>query len=108
MSWMLFVVAALCIWRASVMLVEERGPWDVFVHLREKAGIEHDDAGVPVAWKDGLFASLLQCVWCTSVWVAAAYVILYVLLPQEILMLVSMPFALSAAAILIDSCVHKG
>jgi hypothetical protein len=49
------------------MLVNERGPFNVFVALREATGITHDTEGVALSWNDD---SPLSCLYCTSVWVA--------------------------------------
>lgn len=49
-----FALASLAVWRVTYMLVEENGPFDVFCHLRN----------VP------FLKELLECPYCTSVWVA--------------------------------------
>lgn len=66
------VVYGLATWRLSSLLVHERGPWDVFVRLRQRFGVGHDEFGVPSSWPDG---SILACIWCTSLWVAGAALI---------------------------------
>ncbi len=52
------LLASLATWRLAFMLTQEDGPWDVFVRLRVAAG-----ASLP--------GRILQCFYCTSVWVAA-------------------------------------
>ena len=52
-------------WRLSAMLVYEDGPWDLFARLRLRAGLR---AGAPV---EGLLPGILNCIWCSSVWVAS-------------------------------------
>lgn len=74
----------LATWRVTSLLVHEPGPYRVFVRLRE----HHRDNEIGTA---------LQCVWCTSVWVAIAIVILDHYYPTLIDML-----AVSTGAILID------
>ena len=69
MTVLYLALAALATWRASVMLVEEDGPGDVFRRLREWAGImEYADGTV---YAPATFvARVLQCVRCCSVWTA--------------------------------------
>lgn len=81
----------LATWRLSHMMLREEGPWRLFVHWRERWGVEHDEDFNPVSWPDG---SVLACLWCFSVWVGAALAILPVW--------VSVPFALSAFAIMVE------
>ena len=75
---------ALATWRVTSLLVQEPGPYRVFARLRE----QHRDNEVGTA---------LQCIWCTSVWVAIAIVILDRYCPTIVDML-----AISTGAILID------
>ena len=49
------------------MLVQEYGPFGLFVRVREFAGIGHDASGKPETWHEN---NVLACVYCTSVWVA--------------------------------------
>lgn len=44
----------------------------MFTRLRGLTGIVHDDSGVPLGVPDG---NVLGCVWCVSVWVAAALLV---------------------------------
>jgi hypothetical protein len=53
-----FLLAALATWRASALLVREDGPFNVVARVR-------DAAGRRLAWR------VLDCVYCTSLWVAA-------------------------------------
>lgn len=75
-------------WRVTYMLVNETGPFDIFVKLRELWGIKHDEDGVPLLFPHGV---PLACMWCTSVWVAAAMIFV----PRKIVELL----AVSATAI---------
>jgi hypothetical protein len=52
-----FLIAALATWRVSFSLVRECGPWNIFLALRDKAGL-------------AFLGRLLGCVKCTGVWVA--------------------------------------
>lgn len=74
----------LATWRVTSLLVQEPGPYRVFARLR----LHH---------RDNEFGKVLQCVWCTSVWVAIAMVILDRYCPILVDML-----AISTGAILVD------
>lgn len=74
----------LATWRVTSLLVKEPGPYRVFARLRE----HH---------RDNEIGKALECVWCTSVWVAIVIVLLDRYYPTLIDMLAS-----STGAILID------
>ena len=74
------LLCALATWRLSVLLVEERGPWDIMLGLRGRFGITHDPDGKPISWPDGIGA-LFGCVWCVSVWLAVPVVVAWWLCP---------------------------
>jgi hypothetical protein len=48
----------LSVWRVTHLLNAEDGPWDLVVRLRRLAG-------------SGFWASLLDCFYCLSLWIAA-------------------------------------
>jgi hypothetical protein len=96
-EWLPYVVVALAVWRVSNMVLFETGPWFVFTRLRSWLGVHHDEDGIPEAWPVG---SVLECLWCFSVWVALVLAIV----PWWF----SLPFALSAAAVLIGKWVEDG
>ena len=54
------VIASLGVWRLAHMLKHEAGPWDVFIRTREKLG-------------NGMLGKLMDCVWCSSVWLAIIF-----------------------------------
>ena len=100
-----FGLGALAIYRISSLLVAERGPWDIFTKIREAVGIGHHD-GYPVAGKQqGYWTALFGCLWCMSVQVAIGWVIGYTLAKQIVLVL-SLPFALSAGAIIVERWIN--
>lgn len=72
------------------MLVQEAGPGRIFIRLREATGIVHTDDGHVLNYGDW---TPLYCVWCTSIWVALAFMLLPIL--------VLVPFAVSTLAIII-------
>ena len=86
----------LAVWRLSHMLVNERGPFDVFCVIRAINGIKHDSDGFPSSWSGN---PVLSCLWCTSVWVAG----MLLLVPKVIIHVLS----LSAIAILVEGYVGK-
>jgi hypothetical protein len=55
-----FLIAALATWRLAFLLARERGPWGIFVRLRD---------GVRV----GIAGELLKCVKCVGMWVAVPF-----------------------------------
>lgn len=93
-------ILALATWRLSRLLVDERGPWGLLVVLRERlADVEHDERGRPVSWPDGERGLVIRCLDCCSVWLGLGLVGLYLWAPAVAIVL-ALPFALSAAAIL--------
>jgi len=80
------VLGVLSVWRMTHLLNAEDGPWDLMVRLRRRAGT-------------GFWASLLDCFYCLSLWIAAplAYFIGSVWVERLLLWL-----ALSAGAILLE------
>jgi len=51
------VLGALAVWRLTHLLQAEDGPADIIVRLRRRAG-------------NGLWAQLLDCFYCLSLWIA--------------------------------------
>ncbi len=66
------ILIGLGAWRLASLLVQEDGPWDVFVRVR-------DWTGMPLG--TGFFAKLLGCIWCTSVWTGTALYGVWLLVP---------------------------
>lgn len=52
------VLGILCVWRVTHLFNAEDGPWNLMVRLRQRAGT-------------GFWASLLDCFYCLSLWIAA-------------------------------------
>ena len=85
-GWYRLALGALCVWRVTHLVQAEDGPWDIVVRLRRAAG-------------NGMLGRLLDCFYCTSVWVAVPFaMILGDGWGERILMIP----ALSAAAILAE------
>lgn len=86
MSYFLFLVGSLGVWRLTHLLAAEDGPWDLVVRLRRAAG-------------HGVWGRLLDCFYCLSLWVAAPFAAALGDGTRSRLLLWP---ALSAAAILIE------
>jgi hypothetical protein len=71
-------------WRVTSLLVQERAPYALSERLRER--LQGTEAG-----------KALDCIWCTSIWVAGLILIADRFCPQVVDLL-----ALSAGAILYD------
>lgn len=100
-AFIVLIVYGLATWRVSSLFVKEGGPGNVFLHIRELTGIEHDDQGNVTIIPDGFFPSLLSCVWCCSLWVALFFMTLQWTLPR-VGFGVGMVFAASAVAIWVE------
>jgi len=93
---------ALATWRIASLLVHEDGPWNIFARLRRRVGLVND-----VEIPDGFLPGVLSCVWCASIWVGAAWTLLYFLIPTAVEWL-ALPFALSTLAIGVERLVKNG
>lgn len=61
------VLAGLAGWRLAEMLVNERGPGDVFRRLRAWAGVPDEGIQEPRPF----VGALVSCTYCASVWTSA-------------------------------------
>ena len=110
------IVLALFVWRLSSLLVTEDGPplykvkdgewWNLFEWIRFKVGVRFNQENVPYA---SGWAEVFLCVWCMSLWVSFAVFAAYLLLGEWrwVLILAATPFALSAAAIVVEEMVSN-
>lgn len=102
--WVDCVLFFLSVWRVSVMVVEEEGPGDVFVKIKEMTGAQV--SGIPVDWQHmGTLARLTQCPWCLSVWVGLALSLIRLISPKTFRFL-ALALAGSAATVLIEEKRH--
>lgn len=109
------LILALATWRLSSLLTYERGPlWGAstgsvprgfFERIRALAKVKHNAAGHPEMWPTTYFGELLTCVWCISPYVALALILAYHW-GGEVVIWIALPFALSAAAIVINKQVR--
>lgn len=95
----LFVpLTGLASWRISHMLVYEYGPFGIFQWVRSLFGIRHTARGEIVTFSH---RNVLNCVWCTSVWVALALSLL-VLWSISAALIVILIFAVASVPPLIE------
>ncbi|MEP6748467.1 MAG: DUF1360 domain-containing protein [Bacteroidota bacterium] len=59
-QYFLFMLSTFAVWRITHLFSKEDGPFDIIFLIRKKAGA-------------GFFGSLLDCFYCTSVWVALPF-----------------------------------
>ena len=95
-----FVILALAVWRLGRLIQYERGPKAIFARIRNLIGIGHNEEGMPMAWPDTEIGKLFECSDCGSVWVGFGMVGFYLLAPG-VAVIVALPFALSAASIIV-------
>ena len=86
-----FVVGALATWRVTHLLVEEDGPADAVVRLRERAG-------------DSWVGQAMDCFYCLSIWTAAPVAAVVARRPRE---RVLTWLALSGAACLLEQATSE-
>ncbi|HKD95081.1 MAG TPA: DUF1360 domain-containing protein [Gaiellaceae bacterium] len=85
-----FVVGALATWRVTHLLVEEDGPADAVVRLRQRAG-------------DSWVGQAMDCFYCLSIWTAAPIAAAVARRPRE---RVLTWLALSGAACLLEQATN--
>ena len=66
--WAQLVLTILAVWRLTVLLAMEGGPFGIFRWFRGLMGIGHDDGGEPISWPEHPPGSLFACTWCLSFW----------------------------------------
>lgn len=95
-------ILGLATWRLTSMLVNEEGPWNLFVKFRYMIGIRYDVHSERVT--TNVLAYLLSCVWCSSVWIGSLVVVLYLNFPKPTFIVLLICSA-STIAILIERMV---
>ena len=94
------LVLVLACWRLTSLIVQEDGPFRIFAKFRYWIGVRQVE-GSTTPYGTNVVAEGLSCIWCCSVWVGVALVVAYVLDPA-LTVLASLPFALSAGAIIVE------
>ena len=95
------LVLALATWRLASLLAHEYGPFDVFARLRSLLGVVYNEHSLPEG--SNWLAKGVVCLWCCSVWFGLFWAGFYFVWRSA--WLVALPFALSAAAILVEKVV---
>jgi hypothetical protein len=92
----------LAVWRLSNMLSDtnQEGLFNSLDWIRSKLGVKYDYYSQP-EFKSGSIAAGILCPVCSSIWFGILFTILLIC-NQEVTFYVSLPFALSAAAMLIQ------
>jgi len=89
MSSLQFVIYSLVVWRISSLLVNEDGPYKIFEYIRNHAQVHTD---------------VLNCVWCTSIWIG---VLVALLTSSSVSMIPTLALAYSGIAIIVESVVNR-
>jgi hypothetical protein len=112
------LLGALAVWTFSSLLVGERGPFDMFVKIRDAAGVMQADQAeaedlnawmnlhpgydMPDTFAFNLAGEILSCFWCTSMWVSFGVIVVIWSGFGWLLW----PFALRTLAIVIDEFIN--
>lgn len=96
----LLIIAALTVYRLTLLISKEAGPFDVLGRFRSWAGVTYDQYSNPIS--NGELSAAILCPYCLSVWVGLA-VTLYVVVMfyfnlEHIASYPMLPFALSGAS----------
>lgn len=98
-NWLDLIIAALATWRISYMLVNEDGPGDVFIAMRQAMGaFDLDQNGVALT----SVGRGIKCIYCVSAWVGLWCTVVVLIAPWLLL-----PFALSTAAIWLNRIIRR-
>jgi hypothetical protein len=94
---LLFAILVLSVWRIASLFARERGPFDLFVRVRQFIYIR-----TVYNFLQKLFITLndgIVCMWCNSVWFSA---IAALVICDSIISWIVYTLAISAAAILVE------
>ena len=92
------LILTLAIYRITLLLTKEDGPYYVFERLRNWAGVYYGPDNQ--AWGDNILAQILSCFYCCSLWIAIFLSGIYWYSPL-LAVSISIPFALSGGAIIL-------
>lgn len=101
------LIAALAVYRITLMLNSESGPGRIFTRFRTFVGVRYDEHSNPYAinWR----AEAILCPFCLSVWVStlivAALVLGWFLNVLDGVLIVLLPFALSGVTVYLKKAV---
>ncbi len=100
------VIASAGIWRLASLLANESGPYHVFAFVRETVlRLEATNRGVGLWMRDFHLHEGLCCEWCCSIWLSIPFTVVWWLVGDRVLIIL-LPFTLSALAIVFKYLVH--
>jgi len=99
-----FLILALATFRISSLIADEDGPFGLFEWLRGKVGVKRDGNGDNYGTNN--FAVGVACQWCNSIWIGVALTVAYYVLSKQITVLICLPLAFSAVAIIVAKVVE--
>lgn len=97
-----FVLFGLATWRITSLIVDEDGPFDMFVKFRSFIGVYYDEYSQ--AQGRNVVARAFTCFWCASIWVSVVVALLAGYYSTLLEFFVSV-LALSALAIVVSEIV---
>ena len=97
-----FIILALATFRIGYLIADEDGPFGLLDKMRQVIGVKRDQMGENFGTNN--FATGVICVWCNSIWIAAGLTGVY-MYDKGLVVLVCLPFALSAVALVIAEIV---
>lgn len=100
MDFLLLTILSFANWRLAHLAAEEYGPWNLVADTRVALGVRYDEYSQP--YGTNVVASAILCIWCNSVWIGLAQAIVALVSP-EVATWLFLPFALSAASIVLDT-----
>jgi len=119
-----FLIVLLAAWRLASLLADEHGPGLLLERIRFLLGVhyitrdgtvvkthtlfsalsEEDQAGC-VRLATSEIARMITCVWCSSVWIAAALVLFILWFGQPVVW-VLLPFSVSTGVIIVNRIIN--
>jgi hypothetical protein len=111
---LLILVLGLATWRVSTIIAYEDDPFGILTKIREATNLEwfdEHDRFLSVRTGDSIWreriGDLVSCLHCISVWIGIAYTVI-AFLSAEVALAFSLPFALSAVAVIIKEVMDYG
>lgn len=95
-----FVILSFAASRLGSLLAREHGPYDILDRIRYILGVRYNELNHPVG--TNMPSNMILCVYCNTVWIGILFTGLYLLLGY-VFILICLPLAISAGALLIDT-----
>lgn len=99
------LILSLAVYRITMLLVTEYGPYNILERFRQWVGVYYDDNLQRTGSNE--VAKALTCVWCSSVWIGGVVGIVYGVWPQTTIMM-AFPFAIMGGALIVNRIVGNG